>query len=237
MYWLSKSFKVGYSYFFSHLKWVLSFFSLVSLWFNSSALCRSHLKRKHCTAVLRFCEFLPLKQTFCWTGSLIWCHELIPPLCESVHTCAHTHVLYSLIHRAHIYTLCVKCEHEDTKHVDHYHPHNLFMWRGGSPGERGCVNALSDACVCVSVCLCACVCVLLFEEVVAYQCVCIWVWGVVGKVSPLPCPLDTAKFILWRGVVRCELASKICCCQHWWYPCKTFKFRHFGFALSVKTLL
>lgn len=33
------------------------------------------------------------------------------------------------------------------------------------------------------------------------------------EVSPLPCPLDTAKFIPWSRVEHSELAREICCCQ------------------------
>ena len=92
----------------------------------------------------------------------------------------------------------------------------MTRWK---PQGRGRANALKDGCACV------CERVLLCEEVVAYQQACMWVWEADGKVSPLPCPLDTAKFTLRGRVVRCELVSNICCRQC--YRRKTFEIQTF----------
>lgn len=108
-----------------------------------------------------------------------------------------------------------KYEQTDIKHWDHYHPHNLFLWLGRSPrGEdvwmhsRTC--AFVWACValwgsgCLSACVCACGCKRLL-----------------GKSLPWPALLTQLSLYCGGGVVRSEMVSKICCCQHQCYRCKT----------------
>lgn len=106
------------------------------------------------------------------------------------------------------------------------------------------INTLT-ACLCVGVvapetekCKWTRDCVCLLECVGKWLLISVCTCGCEGLgVSPLPCYFDTVKFTQLRRVKQSELASHIFCGQHQCNPWKTFKFKRFGFALSVETLV
>lgn len=136
-----------------------------------------------------------------------------------------THV-FRLNHVLHIFTprMCWRSDHKGTEYWDPFSPSQLFfIWQGGNPRGRGCVNALKDVCECVF--MSVCVCVAFRGSCCLSACVHVGVWEAVRAVFPLSCPHYTQSSHWWAQWALATTTSNPDISSLTWNTCMECKWK------------